>query len=93
MSNSLDIKPITYLKANAAELLKYINDTQRPVIITQNGEAKAILQDPKSYESMRKTLAMLKLVSMGEEDIRNGKLIPQKEVFKKVEKRLKKHEK
>ncbi len=88
MPNSSDIKPITYLKANAAELLEYINETQRTIIITQNGEARAILQDPKSYEAMRKALALLKLVSLGEEDVRHGRLIPQEEVFKKIEKRL-----
>jgi prevent-host-death family protein len=48
-----DIKPVAYLKSRAADLLKQINETHRPVIITQNGEPKAILQDPKSYENMR----------------------------------------
>ncbi|HOI91834.1 MAG TPA: type II toxin-antitoxin system Phd/YefM family antitoxin [Candidatus Rifleibacterium sp.] len=93
MSNLLDIKPVTYLKANAAELLKYINETHRPIIITQNGEARAVLQDPESYESMRKALSLLKLVSMSEEEIRQGKTIDNESVFNSIEKKLKKHEK
>ncbi len=93
MSNLSDIKPITYLKANAAELLKYINETHRPIIITQNGEAKAVLQDPESYESMRKALSLLKLVSMSEEEVRQGKIIDNESVFDSIEKKLKKHEK
>jgi len=47
-----DIKPVTYLKNRAADVLKHINETHRPMIITQNGEAKAVIQDPKSYEEM-----------------------------------------
>ncbi len=93
MSNLSDIKPITYLKANAAELLKYINETHRPIIITQNGEAKAVLQDPESYESMRKALSLLKLVSMSEEEVRQGKIIDNESVFGSIEKKLKNHEK
>ena len=93
MSNLSDIKPITYLKANAAELLKYINETRRPIIITQNGEAKAVLQDPESYESMCKALSHLKLVSMSEEEVRQGKIIDNESVFNSIEKKLKNHEK
>ena len=73
MNISRDIKPITYLKANAAELLKQINETRRPVLITQNGEPRAVLQDPESYENMRNAIGILKLVSQGEEDVKIGK--------------------
>ena len=59
MNISRDIKPITYLKANAAELLKQINETRRPVVITQNGEPRAVLQDPESYENMRNAIGIL----------------------------------
>jgi prevent-host-death family protein len=89
MNISSDIKPITYLKANAADLLKQINETQRPVIITQNGEPKAVLQDPQSYENMRNALGILKLISQGEEDIKKGKTKSQENVFDKLAKTLK----
>ncbi len=85
MNISSDIKPITYLKANAADLLEQINETHRPVIITQNGEPKAVLQDPQSYENMRNALGMLKLISQGEEDIKKGKATSQEQVFKQLE--------
>jgi prevent-host-death family protein len=83
-----DIKPVTYLKARAADLLDQINDTRRPVIITQNGEPRAVLQDPKSYEEMRNALGLLKLLAQGEEDIRKGNIRPQEEVFTDLERLL-----
>jgi prevent-host-death family protein len=82
MNLTADIKPVTYLKAKAADLLKQINDTRRPVIITQNGEPRAVLQDPESYENMRNAIGLLKLISQGEEDIRNGRSISQDELFR-----------
>lgn len=84
-----DIKSVTYLKSRAADLLEQINDTHRPVIITQNGEPKAILQDPQSYERMRNAIGLLKLISQGEKDIKSGKVKMQNEVFDSIEKRLK----
>jgi prevent-host-death family protein len=80
-----DIKSITYLKSRAAYLLKQINETHRPVIITQNGEPKAVLQDFESYENMRNVLGMLKIISIGEEEIRNGNVKTQEEVFEDLE--------
>ena len=79
----------TYLKSRAANLLNQINETQRPVIITQNGEPRAVLQDPKSYENMRNAIGILKLISQGEADIRNGKTKIQEDVFKDIESMLK----
>ena len=85
-----DIKPVTYLKNRAADVLKYINETHRPMIITQNGEAKAVIQDPKSYQDMRNALAIMKLLSFAEEDIRNGNLHSQEDIFNSVEELLNK---
>ena len=84
-----DIKPVTYLKNRAADVLKHINETHRPMIITQNGEAKAVIQDPKSYEDMRNAISIMKLLSFAEEDIRNGKLHSEEDVFNSVEALLK----
>ncbi len=89
MNISQDIRPVTYLKSRAADLLKQINETHRPVIITQNGEPRAILQDPKSYEDMRNAIGMLKLISQAEEEIRDGKLKSQQEVFENIDNILK----
>jgi len=89
MKLSTDIKPITYLKTKTADLLDQINETQRPIIITQNGEPRAVLQDPQSYENMRNALGILKLISQGEEDIKKGKTRSQDHVFDELEKTLK----
>ena len=89
MNISRDIKPVTYLKAKAADLLKQINETHRPVVITQNGEPRAVLQDPESYENMRNAIGLLKLISLGEEDIKDGKARSQEEVFANIENILK----
>ena len=88
MSIETDIRPISYLKSKSADLLKQVNDTHRPVIITQNGEPKAVLQDPKSYENMRNAIGLLKLISQGEEAVREGRVKSQEKVFKDLEARL-----
>ena len=85
-----DIKSVTYLKSKAADVLKQINETHRPMIITQNGEAKAVIQDPKSYEDMRNALSLLKLLSFAEENIKNGNTHSEEDVFDAVEALLKK---
>ena len=84
MNISTDIKPISYLKSKSADLLKQVNETHRPVIITQNGEPKAVLQDPESYENMRNALGILKLVAQGEEDIKKKRVKPQEDVFSRL---------
>ena len=89
MNITNDIKPVTYLKSKAADLLNQINDTHRPVIITQNGEPRAVLQDPESYESMHNAIGILKALSQGESDIKNGKIKSQEEIFNEIESSLK----
>jgi prevent-host-death family protein len=89
MNIANDIKPVSYLKSNSAALLKQINETHRPVIITQNGEPKAVIQDPKSYEDMRNAIGILKLLSQGEEDIKSEKTETQAKVFSTLENTLK----
>ncbi|NCO32720.1 MAG: prevent-host-death protein [Armatimonadetes bacterium CG2_30_59_28] len=83
-----DIRPITYLKSRAANPLQQINTTHRPVVITQNGEPRAVLQDPVSYEQMRDALGLLKLLAQGEEDVRPGRTTSQQEVFSAIRRRL-----
>ncbi len=89
MNITNDIKPITYLKSRAADVLKQINETHRPVIITQNGEPRAVLQDPESYENMRNAIGILKLLNQGEDDIKSGNTNSQEVVFANLEKKLK----
>ncbi len=84
-----DIRSITYLKSRAADVLKQINETHRPMIITQNGEAKAVIQDPKSYEDMKNAISLLKLLSFAEEDVRKGNVFDEKDVFVSIDELLK----
>ena len=88
MSILQDIRPVSYLKSRSADILKQVNETRRPIIITQNGEPKAVLQDPESYENMRNTIGLLKLLSLAEDDIRQGKTVAQNQVFQNIEKLL-----
>lgn len=93
MNISSDIKPVSFLKSHAADILKQINNTRRPIVITQNGEPRAVLQDPESYDNMRKAIGLLKLISQGEEDIKQGNTKTQSNVFKDIDKMLAKKEK
>jgi len=84
-----DIKSVSYLKNRAADILNQINTTRRPVIITQNGEPRAVLQDPESYENMRNAIGILKLLSQGETDLKNGEVLSQESVFANLERKIK----
>ncbi|HNW27403.1 MAG TPA: type II toxin-antitoxin system Phd/YefM family antitoxin [Spirochaetota bacterium] len=86
-----DIRPISYVKAHAADMLEQVNKTRRPVFVTQNGEAKAVLLDSESYENMKNAIGLLKAISQGENDIKNGRMIDQNEVFTRIENKLKKN--
>ena len=79
-----DIRPVTYLKSKAADLLAQLNKTRRPVVITQKGEARAVLQDPDSFEEMRAAIGLLKLLAQGEQDVREGRTLTQDEVFREL---------
>jgi prevent-host-death family protein len=80
MRYSTNIKPISYLKANAAEVLATLAEAREPLVITQNGEARAVLQDVASYEETQETLALLKLLALGNQDVEAGRLRPAAEV-------------
>jgi prevent-host-death family protein len=89
MNLTTDFMSVTELKTNAAGVLNKLNKKQRPLIITQNGEPRAVLQDPQTYENIQKTLTMFKLMSQSELDIKKGDFYSHKEVLKKFESKLK----
>ncbi len=76
MRYSSQVKPISYLKANAAEVLTRLTEQREPLVITQNGEAKAVLQDLASFEETQDTLAVLKILALGNQDVAAGKVKP-----------------
>ena len=88
MQLSQDIKPISYLKSKTADVIHSVNETKRAVFITQNGEAKAVIQDIKSYENLQNSLSLLKLIVQSENDIDQGDVISQDEMFEKLENKL-----
>ncbi|MBN8766476.1 MAG: antitoxin, Phd family protein [Thiobacillus sp. SCN 64-317] len=84
MRYSTQVKPISYLKANAAEVLDRLTTQREPMVITQNGEAKAVLQDVASYEETQETLALLKILALGNQDIEAGNTHPLTDVVKRL---------
>lgn len=84
MRYSTQVKPISYLKANAAEVLAQLTEQRVPMLITQNGEAKAVLQDVASYEETQEVLAMLKILALGNQDVASGKLKPAADVIARL---------
>jgi len=80
-----DIKPISYIKTNAAEMMKYVNDNRNPIIITQNGKAKAVLMDIESYQNMQNAFALLNIIKMSEDEIKRGNFQDSDEVFNELD--------
>lgn len=84
MFYSSQIKPISYLKANAAEVLKHLAEQREPMVITQNGEAKAVLQDIATFEETQETLALLKILALGNQDVAADKVKPVADVVARL---------
>ncbi|RXT43404.1 antitoxin, Phd family protein [Bosea sp. Tri-44] len=84
MRYSTQVKPISYLKANAADILLSLAEKREPMVITQNGEARAVIQDVASFEQTQETLALLKLLAIGNQDIDAGKTSPVRGVVERL---------
>jgi prevent-host-death family protein len=87
MNYTNQIKPISYLKANAAEVLETLTQSREPMVITQNGEAKAVLQDVASYNETQETMALLKILALGNRDLEEGKVASANDVFARARSR------
>jgi len=90
MKLSESIKPISYLKAHASEIVRDAAANGKTYIITQNGEAKVAVQDIKEYEKIQDTLAMLKILAMSKESVRRGKVKSLKDTFRDLDRKIKK---
>lgn len=84
MRYSTPIKSISYLKANAAEVLKELAEQRQPLVITQNGEAKAVLQDVTSFEQTQETLALLKILALGNQQLARGRVTPINDIARRI---------
>ena len=88
MKYSTRIKPISYLKANAAEIVRTMAEERSALVITQNGEAKAVMQDVATYEQTQETMALLKILALGNREIEEGKVAPAAEAIRALRKKL-----
>ena len=83
-----DVKPISYIKTNAAEMMDYINENKNPIIITQHGEAKGVFLDIESYQDMVNALSLMKLLQFSEKAIREDKVYDNDQVFSELRKKI-----
>jgi prevent-host-death family protein len=88
MKMSEAVKPISYFKSHASEVVREVLETHQPVIITLNGEAKAIVQDLREYEKMQESLALLKILALGQKDLEEGKTKPFRAAFADIRARI-----
>jgi prevent-host-death family protein len=83
-----DIKPISYIKTNAAEMMKYVNERKNPIVITQNGEARAVLVDIETYQETQDAFALINLIKIAEKDMQDGNVEPADKVFTELKKEI-----
>ncbi len=86
MKLSSQIKPISYLKSHTAEIVKNLTESLEPLVITQNGEAKLVVMDVKSFEEQAETMALLKLLALGSRQIELGQFQDMEDVFAELDK-------
>jgi prevent-host-death family protein len=87
---STRIKSISYLKANAAEIVRDLAEQREPLVITQNGEAKAVIQDVGSYEAAQETMALLKILALGNRQIEEGRVVAPADIIRRLRAKKKK---
>jgi prevent-host-death family protein len=83
------VKPISYVKAHAADIIMSITESRTPIIITQNGEATAVLQDIASYEEIQESLALLKILAISRKDVEEGRMQPAEQAFADLREEIK----
>lgn len=88
MKLSERVKPISHLKAHAPEMIRGLADGETPVVITVHGEAKAVLQNVAHYDETQETLALLKVLSLTNKEVANGKVRPAAQAFKRIRERV-----
>ena len=84
MKYSTQIRPISYLKANAAGIVRQLTEQREPLVITQNGEAKMVIQDVATFEETQETMALLKILALGNRQIEEGRVVPAADVIKRL---------
>ena len=88
MKYATRVKPISYVKANAAELIRELAENREPLVITQNGEARAVMQDVATYDSTQETLALLKILALGQRQVEEGRVVPAADAIRRARERI-----
>lgn len=88
MKPSDSIKPLSYLKAHASEIVRDVTENQKTLIITQHGEAKLVVQDVASYEQTRESLALLKILALSANSVKNGRVKPVEKAFRDISEKI-----
>jgi prevent-host-death family protein len=86
-----NVKPISYIKTNAADMMKYVHERKNPIIITQNGEAKAVLMDIETYQDTEDAFALMNIIKIAENDVKNGRVRKADDVFNDLRKKITKN--
>jgi prevent-host-death family protein len=86
-----NVKPVSYIKTNAVKMMKYVNERKNPIIITQNGEAKAVLMDIETYQNTEDAFALMNIIKIAENDIEDGRVKKADDVFKELRKKITKN--
>ena len=84
MKYTTRIKPISYVKSNAAEIIRELAERREPLVITQNGEARAVMQDVATYDETQETMALLKILALGTRQVEEGKVVPASQAVKRL---------
>ena len=93
MKLSESVKPISYIKSHASEVIRDVVENHRTMVITLNGEAKAVLQDIREYEKTQESLAMLKILAQSRKSLEEGKFKPARKSFSGVKEKIKEYNK
>ena len=88
MKYSEAVKPISYFKAHASEVVRDVVDNNKTMIITQNGEAKVVLQDVRAYEQLQESLALLKILALSQKNLNEGNVKPASKAFKDIRRKI-----
>lgn len=81
MKLSEAVKPVSYFKAHASEVIRDVTENKKAVVITLNGEATAILQDIGEYDKTQESLALLKILAQSKKSLQEGKVKSAKKAF------------
>jgi prevent-host-death family protein len=88
MKLSTDVKPISYLKAHAAEIVRNVRESHGTLVITQRGEATVVVQDVESYEQTQDSIAMLRILALSASSLRNGRVKPLKKALADIRRKI-----